>query len=90
MNTYRNLAVLCLLLSIAGCAAMRPPKLWVKRGATTEEFNEDKYACLQQSQQFASGSYSGIYGATSNSGMTTNITLYSACMNAKGYSLKSN
>jgi hypothetical protein len=39
----------------AGCA----PQVWVKPGASAQDFANDKYTCLQQSQQQGSSIYVG-------------------------------
>ena len=69
----------------AGCAHNN---VWVKPGASTNEFNVDKYDCMQQSQQKSSGAFVNPYGGVASSGSITNWNLYNSCMNAKGWSLQ--
>jgi hypothetical protein len=73
------------LFLFAGCAHNN---VWVKSGASTNEFNVDKYDCLQQSQQQSSGAFVNQYGGFANSGSITNVGLFNSCMNAKGWSLQ--
>jgi len=77
--------VFILLFLLAGCAHNN---VWVKLGASTNEFNVDKYDCLQQSQQQSSGAFVNQYGGFANSGSITNVGLFNSCMNAKGWSLQ--
>ncbi|TFV34704.1 hypothetical protein E4K66_30370 [Bradyrhizobium frederickii] len=76
-----------LAVGLAGCAAQ---KVWMKPGAGMEEFNQAKYACLQQGQQPYSTAYVNRYGGTASGGMATNPALYSACMEAGGWALVDN
>jgi len=72
---------------LAGCGAQ---KGWVKPGAGTEEFNQAKYACLQQGQQPYSAAYVNRYGGSASGGMATNPALVSACLEAGGWVLVEN
>ena len=75
-----------LLLSVAllsGCAQQ-----WIKPGLTQEEFQRDRYACLQGSQQAQSSFVIGQYAAGGASGMQTNDMLFRACMGSRGYALQ--
>jgi hypothetical protein len=73
-------------LVLAACAT-QPQALWLKPGAASEDFGQDRYACLQQSQQQSSTAYMNRYGGVANSGAITNGGLYDACMNSKGWVL---
>ena len=73
------------LFILAGCAT---PPLWNKPGASEQDFNADKYQCMQGSQQQTSSVYIGPYGGSGSSGQTTNTPLFTACMQAKGWSLQ--
>ncbi len=78
-----NKFVLVGLILLTGCA-----KVWVKPGASTDDFNRDKYACLQQSQQQVSVLAVGKYSGYGQSSQETNATLYSSCMNSRGWTLR--
>lgn len=80
----RYTVILASLLVLTGCA-----KVWVKPGASTDDFNKDKYACLQQSQQQVSVLAVGKYSGYGQSGQETNAMLYNSCMNSRGWSLTS-
>jgi hypothetical protein len=70
-------------IALAACAT-QPQALWLKPGAASDEFGQDRYACLQQSQQPNSSAYLNRYGGVANSNVITNGGLYDACMNSKG------
>ena len=72
---------------LAGCVTNGGE--WTKPGASLDDFNRDKYGCLQQSQQPSSSLYVNRYGGYGNSGVITNGGLYGACMNARGWALMS-
>jgi len=80
----RRLFAFLFLPMLFGCAQQ---KVWEKPGASQSEFSQERYACLQQSQQPYSGAYVNRYGGSSNSGMTTNGGLFDACMNSRGWNL---
>ena len=81
---------------LVGCAGTH--SVWVKPGAKDNDFNKEKYACMQSAQQpyassigYNSGgivSPSAITTASSSAGIATNEQLFNACMNAKGWTLQ--
>jgi len=75
---------LTLLFALVGCAS----QTWNKPGATQNEFNADRYACLQESQQQQGRAYVNPYGGAAQSGSVTNIFLFRACMQAHGWNLQ--
>jgi hypothetical protein len=84
----KNVTILSAAPLMAGCAN----PVWHKPGASTAEFNTERYECMRGSQQQVSGwsfgrAYGGGYSGSGGSGQTTNQPLFSACMNAKGWSL---
>jgi hypothetical protein len=58
---------------------------WYKPGISQQEFAEDKYECMSKSQMEASGAYVNAYGGAASSQTTTNMPLFQACMQARGY-----
>jgi hypothetical protein len=76
-------AVLCVLLG--GCLTTQYS--WTEPDYTPAGFATDRYECLQQSQQSYQHASVGEGGGYSNAGMTTNMTLFGACMSARGYTL---
>ena len=85
-----------ILAFLFGCAGTH--SVWVKPGSKDNDFNLDKYACMQNAQQpYASSTGYNSGGIVSPSSMTTssssagialNEQLFNACMNAKGWSLR--
>jgi len=104
------------VLAVTGCAALNMG--WYKPGVSVQEFNQDKFACMNGSQMQVStstvngrgptyygganvtcntlgsttncsggGGYSqpGYVSGSSASYVTTNMPLFQACMQARGY-----
>jgi len=71
-----------LILSLVGCANNN---VWVKDGAGTNEFNSDKYTCMQQSQQQQGVAVVNAYGGAATNGQVTNWNLFNNCMQARGW-----
>ena len=61
--------------------------IWEKPGSSQNDFSQDRYACMQQSQQPVSGAYINQYGGFASSNIITNNNLFSACMNSRGWNL---
>ena len=72
--------------AVSGCAA--PEYRWYKSGATQQSFNQDRYQCMQESQQRVSSSHVNMYGGSSNSSVRINRGLFNACMEARGWELR--
>jgi hypothetical protein len=73
---------------LSACARQPPPPsyAWYNPTADAQTFARDRYACLQQSQQPRSSAYvTGNFGSA-DSTVATNFPLFSACMQARGYS----
>lgn len=86
-------SIALLPLSLFACATQSG--IWVKSDMAPLQFNQDNYACLQESQQ-PYGYNQGAYGWGNGwgprwvgyngySGVQTNQELYAACMKARGY-----
>lgn len=92
MRLCKHLLTLLSLLIVA-CATQSGQ--WVKPGVTTLQFNQDNYACLQESQQpygYGQSGFAWPYGwgpawggYSGYAGVQTNPELYSACMKARAY-----
>ena len=61
---------------------------WYKPGARPGEFEQDKYQCLQESQQIVGPAQVYPWGGPAVSPVQTNETLFGNCMYAKGWSLQ--
>src|ERR1700687_1983556 len=81
ISTGLIVAVNIWLLFFIGCAPKE--KVWVKSGASTQDFSQDKYRCLQEANRKG---YSGnAYGYSG--GDYVNWGLYNACMESAGWAL---
>ena len=81
----RGLATLAVcVVALGGCA--RAPARFSKPGATEQVFMQDRYACIQQSQQNrgAANAYVAYTGVIVNRGV------FMSCMGARGYLLDPN
>ena len=86
----KKIQVVCVSIFLALLSGCANNNVWTKAGAGQSEFSQARYNCLQQSQQGASSAYVNRYGgvAVASSGAVTNDGLFSACMNAAGWSLQ--
>ena len=67
---------------------------WFKNGATTQDYNQDKYRCMQEStrSQYSSSPVTNLYtgkymGQTADAGQYVDQGIFNACMEAAGWSL---
>lgn len=79
----RYVSIIFAAVLLAGCASMEMG--WYKPDGTQEGFAQDKYQCMVNSQIRVSGAYVNAYGGAASSGAATNIPLFRACMEARGY-----
>lgn len=79
-------AILCLVFiaGLPGCATDQTS--WeMPSGRTEQQFRQDQYACLQESQYRSSSANIGPYGGSAQSGQNFNLNLATLCMQARGY-----
>jgi len=81
-----KLIAAALIVVLAGCATK--PITWNKPGASSQEFAQVKYQCLQETQ--SAGNYSAfgppIFVAAAASGARKRqFGMFSACMEANGW-----
>lgn len=72
------------LLACSNCAKP-PPLRYTHASADQQTYVQDRYVCVQQTQQQQSGAYVNQYGGSSQSKVVTNRGVFQACMGAKGY-----
>lgn len=84
---FNRVVAVSALVSVFALSACAPMMSWNKPGASQAEFSQDKYDCMQQSQQQVSGAYINKFGGGSSSQVITNGNLFSSCLNAKGWTL---
>ncbi len=78
------LVAFCLLAS-AGCAKHVQYVRWDKSGVTEQQFLNDRYTCLQEAREQRAGGYANPYGAQYGSRTVVNMSIFQACMAARGY-----
>lgn len=88
---FRFLIMSGLLFPLIGCANQK--MLFDKPGLTIEEFNRDKYDCVQQSRTSWSGGGTGGLGAAMIISAKSNAEkqsaeLFKMCMEARGYTAR--
>jgi hypothetical protein len=83
----KTVTLIALLLPLGGCADFADSMTtgWYRPGASAQDFATDKYECMSRSQMEVSGAYVNGYGGSASSGTTTNMPLFSACMQSRGY-----
>jgi len=81
-----------LALSLGACSTTQ--YYWQKNGATTQDYNQDKYRCMQEStrSQYSSSPVTNLWtgqymGQMADAGQYVNEQVFNACMQAAGYSL---
>src|SRR5262249_16712166 len=63
--------------------------VWVKPGSSQNDFAQDRYRCLRESQQRVGGAFVNQYGGAASDSVVTNEQLFSACMNSRGWAWQS-
>ena len=85
----RKLLLLIGVVMLSGCET--GPELGrEKYGASSADFANARYQCLQQASGRVSSAYSNQQGAAYRSGTVCNYNLYSACMDSQGWTLQPN
>lgn len=84
---FKGITVVSAIASMFGLSACAPMMAWNKPGASQAEFSQDKYDCMQQSQQQVSGAYVNKFGGGASSQVVTNGNLFNSCLNARGWTL---
>jgi len=79
----RKILTIVAIVALSGCASS---VYWnFPSGGTDQQFRQDDYACIQESQQQTSSAYVGPYGGNAQSYTAPNKQLYKSCMYARGY-----
>jgi hypothetical protein len=71
IRAARSLGAVAILLALAACVVRPAPQRYTRPDTTQEQFMQDRYGCLQESQR----------------GPVPSCSLISACMGAHGYTL---
>jgi hypothetical protein len=81
-----GLAAVAVCMSLLGGCARQPPVRFSKVGATQELFMQQRYVCIQQSQQNRAAANN--YGAYAE--VIVNRGVFMSCMGAQGYQFDPN
>ena len=71
--------------ALAGCVKHVQSVRWDKPDVTQQQFLTDRYACIQEAREQRAGGYANPYGAQYGSTAVVNISVFQACMAARGY-----
>jgi len=80
----KNLGMVLLATAVSGCAPTYIRYL-SNNGASEQQFMNDRYACLQETQQRISSAYVNGYGGVANSRVMPPCSAINACLAARGY-----
>jgi len=72
------------MMVVSGCS--HPPPRFAKLGGTEAVFMQDRYTCIQQSQQ----NRAAVNGYGGYSAVIVNRGVFMSCMGARGYQLDPN
>lgn len=82
----KSIGIILLVAVIGGCATTPTYIRWMTNtGATQQQFMNDRYACLQETQQRVSGAFVNQYGGASSSRVMPPCSAFNACPAARGY-----
>ncbi len=74
---------------VAACATPEPMDTqvmrWAKPGAGYDQYMQERYVCAQEASRQRSSGQANAYGASSQSRPTVSLSLFRACMGAKGW-----
>jgi len=98
VNISKRLVIIIASFLLAACQTTEmeetetiPTRMvWLKDGTSQQDLNQDNYQCLQEAQQQTSNTYippsADQYSAAhSSSSSVTNVILFEACLNARGW-----
>jgi hypothetical protein len=74
-------------LGLSGCQQRVQVLRFAKPGATNEQFQKDRYECIQQSKKPVSGAYVNAYGGGASSNVVVDRGTLVSCLAVKGYTV---
>src|ERR1035437_798853 len=86
-TAIKSIGIILLIAVLGGCATMPPTYIrWMtSTSATQQQFMQDRYACLQETQQRVSGAFVNQYGGASSSQVMPPCSAFNACLASRGY-----
>jgi hypothetical protein len=87
IELHVRIVVIVLIAMVSGCAAPRPVYIRYigSNGASQQQFMNDRYSCLRETQQRISGAFVNQYGGASQSQVAPSCSAMAACLAARGY-----
>ena len=83
MNVLKRLVIFISVILLVAC---QTKVVWLKDGGSPQDLDQDNYQCLQEAQEQISETYISFNGGTSTEDVSvTNVPLFNACMEARGW-----
>ncbi len=83
MNASKKLVIIISAILLVAC---QTSMVWLKDGGSPQDLDQDNYQCLQESQEQISETYISFNGGASTENVSvTNMPLFDACMEARGW-----
>jgi len=83
MNASKKLVIIISAILLVAC---QTSMVWLKDGGSPQDLDQDNYQCLQESQEQISETYISFNGGASTENVSvTNMPLFNACMEARGW-----
>ena len=83
MNASKRLVIIISAILLVAC---QTSMVWLKDGGSPQDLDQDNYQCLQEAEEQISKTYISFNGGTSTENVSvTNVPLFDACMEARGW-----
>ena len=83
MNVSKRLVIFISVILLVAC---QTKVVWLKDGGSPQDLDQDNYQCLQEAQEQISETYISFNGGASTEDVSvTNVPLFNACMEARGW-----
>ena len=83
MNASRRLVIIISAILLVAC---QTSMVWLKDDGSPQDLDQDHYQCLQEAQEQISETYISFNGGASTENVSvTNVPLFDACMEARGW-----
>jgi hypothetical protein len=83
MDASKRLVIITSAILLVAC---QTSMVWLKDGGSPQDLDQDHYQCLQEAQEQISETYISFNGGASTENVSvTNVPLFDACMEARGY-----
>ena len=83
MNVSKRLLIFISVILLVACQTRM---VWLKDGGSQQDLPQDYDQCLQETQEQISETYISFNGGSSTENVSvTNVSLFNACMEARGW-----